>query len=53
MVAGKTYSEIASALVISEKTISSHISNMLRKTGAGNRVDLARLAGLDAVTPGN
>ncbi|MDQ0144534.1 helix-turn-helix transcriptional regulator [Pseudarthrobacter niigatensis] len=53
VVAGKTYSEIASALVISEKTVSSHISNMLRKTGAGNRVDLARLAGLDAVTPGN
>ena len=49
VVAGKTYSEIATALVISEKTVSSHISNMLRKTGAGNRVDLARLAGRGAV----
>jgi DNA-binding NarL/FixJ family response regulator len=44
VVAGKTYGEIARALVISEKTVSSHISNLLRKTGAANRVDLARLA---------
>ncbi|RNE67238.1 helix-turn-helix transcriptional regulator [Cryobacterium tepidiphilum] len=44
VVAGRTYGEIARALVISEKTVSSHISNLLRKTGAANRVDLARLA---------
>lgn len=44
VVAGRTYSEIARALVISEKTVSSHISNLLRKTGADNRVDLSRLA---------
>lgn len=42
--AGRTYREIARALVISEKTVSSHISNLLRKTGADNRVDLSRLA---------
>ncbi|TQJ36362.1 regulatory LuxR family protein [Arthrobacter sp. SLBN-122] len=52
VVAGKTYSEIAAALVISEKTVSSHISNMLRKTGAGNRVDLARLARVNAINTG-
>ena len=44
VVAGRTYGEIARALMISEKTVSSHISNLLRKTGAANRVDLARLA---------
>jgi DNA-binding NarL/FixJ family response regulator len=41
VVAGRTYAEIARALVVSEKTVSAHISNMLRKTGAANRVDLA------------
>ena len=44
VVAGRTYAEIAAALVISEKTVSSHISNLLRKTGASNRLDLSRLA---------
>lgn len=44
VVAGRTYAEIAAELVISEKTVSSHISNLLRKTGAANRVHLARLA---------
>lgn len=44
VVAGRTYGEIARALVISEKTVSSHISNLLRKTGTANRIDLARLA---------
>lgn len=44
VVAGRTYGEIARSLVVSEKTVSSHISNMLRKTGATNRMDLSRLA---------
>lgn len=44
VIAGRTYAEIARALTISEKTVSSHISNLLRKTGAANRLDLARLA---------
>lgn len=43
LVAGSTYAEIAAALVISEKTVSSHVSNLLRKTGTANRVELARL----------
>ncbi|MHA6694315.1 helix-turn-helix transcriptional regulator [Homoserinimonas sp. A520] len=46
IVAGRTYGEIARALVISEKTVSSHVSNLLRKTGASNRVDLSRLASI-------
>ena len=44
VVAGRTYAEIAAALVLSEKTVSLHISNMLRKTGAANRIELAHYA---------
>ncbi|MDT5040289.1 MAG: hypothetical protein QOE51_1274 [Actinoplanes sp.] len=44
LVAGRTYSEIAGALVLSEKTVSAHISNMLRKTGTTSRIELAQLA---------
>lgn len=43
LVDGRTYAEIAELLTISEKTVSSHVSNLLRKTGAANRVDLARM----------
>lgn len=41
--AGRTYGEIARALMISEKTVSTHISHLLAKTGSANRVELARL----------
>ena len=44
IVVGRTYREIATALFISEKTVSSHVSNLLRKTGTDNRIDLSRLA---------
>ncbi len=44
IVAGRTYGEIARALYLSEKTVSSHVSNILRKTGSTNRVELARRA---------
>jgi DNA-binding CsgD family transcriptional regulator len=44
IVAGRTYGEIARELVLSEKTVSVHVSNLLRKTGAKNRVELAQLA---------
>jgi len=40
---GRTYSEIAQALMISEKTVSTHVSHVLDKTGTANRVELARL----------
>ncbi|GAA2024003.1 LuxR family transcriptional regulator [Agromyces tropicus] len=40
---GRTYSEIARSLVISEKTVSTHVSHLLDKTGSANRVELARL----------
>ncbi|WP_181578219.1 AAA family ATPase [Arthrobacter sp. AQ5-05] len=44
VVSGLTYAEIARTLVISEKTVSTHVSNMLRKTGTANRLDLSQLA---------
>jgi DNA-binding NarL/FixJ family response regulator len=44
IVAGRTYAEIARELVISEKTVSVHVSNLLHKTGTANRVELAQLA---------
>jgi len=44
LVAGGTYAEIARALVLSEKTVSVHVSNMLRKTGTASRVELTQLA---------
>jgi DNA-binding NarL/FixJ family response regulator len=44
LVAGSTYPEIANTLVISEKTVSAHVSNLLRKTHTSSRVVLAQLA---------
>jgi len=45
VVAGRTYGEIARELIISEKTVSAHISNLLHKTGTSSRVELAQLVG--------
>jgi len=45
VLAGRTYGEIARELVISEKTVSAHISNLLHKTGTSSRVELAQLVG--------
>jgi DNA-binding CsgD family transcriptional regulator len=44
LVAGRSYGEIADALFISEKTVSVHVSNVLRKTGTGSRVEAAAWA---------
>jgi DNA-binding CsgD family transcriptional regulator len=44
LLGGRTNAEIAKALVLSEKTVGVHVSNMLRKTGTANRVELAELA---------
>ncbi|MBM7787242.1 helix-turn-helix transcriptional regulator [Tenggerimyces flavus] len=44
LVAGRSYREIGTALFISEKTVSVHISNLLRKTDTTNRHELAALA---------
>ena len=37
--AGATNQEIASALVISESTVKSHVKHILRKLGAANRAE--------------
>ena len=44
LVAGRTYAEIATALFISEKTVSVHVSNLLRKTATSSRHEVAALA---------
>lgn len=44
LVAGRTYAEIAEALFISEKTVSTHVSHLLRKTGTRSRQEVSALA---------
>ncbi len=41
---GRTDAEVGEALYISHRTVSTHISNMLNKTGASNRVELTAWA---------
>jgi len=43
LVAGRTYAEIAEALFITPKTVSTHVSNLLRKTGTRSRREVAVL----------
>jgi len=38
---GRTYADIAASLFISEKPVSMHVSNPLRKTGIRARIKLA------------
>lgn len=44
LVAGRTNGEIARDLYISDKTVSVHVSNILRKTGVTSRVEAAAWA---------
>jgi DNA-binding NarL/FixJ family response regulator len=44
LVAGRSYTEIAGSLFISDKTVSVHVSNLLRKTGTKSRVEAAEFA---------
>lgn len=44
LVAGRSNGEIAKDLVLSTKTVSVHVSNILRKTGTSSRVEVAALA---------
>ena len=43
LVAGRTYAEIARSLYISDKTVSAHVSNLLRKTGTASRHEVSAL----------
>jgi DNA-binding CsgD family transcriptional regulator len=52
LVAGRTYAEIARDLFISEKTVSVHVSNLLRKTGSANRVEAAGWAQRHGIATG-
>ena len=51
LVAGRSNREIAKQLVISDKTVSVHVSNILRKTGTSTRVEAAALAERLAAQP--
>ncbi len=42
--AGLTNQEISEKLAISKRTVDNHVSNVLTKTGTGNRVALVRWA---------
>jgi DNA-binding NarL/FixJ family response regulator len=44
MVAGRTNAEIARDLFISDKTVSVHVTNVLRKTSTANRIEAASVA---------
>jgi len=44
LIAGRTNAEIARDLFISDKTVSVHVTNVLRKTGTANRIEAANLA---------
>ena len=48
---GATNEEIAMSLVVSPRTIHSHLDNSLRKTGARNRTELAVLSVLEGLEP--
>jgi DNA-binding NarL/FixJ family response regulator len=44
VVAGRSNAEIAKVLFISDKTVSVHVSNILRKSGTATRVEAAAWA---------
>jgi DNA-binding CsgD family transcriptional regulator len=44
LLSGATYAQIGRQLFISEKTVSTHVSNLLKKTGTTSRIELAALA---------
>ena len=50
LVAGRSYVEIGDELFISHKTVSVHVSNLLRKTGTSNRREAAALAHRNGLT---
>ena len=53
LMTGRSNGEIAKELVISDKTVSVHVSSILRKTGTASRVEAAALAKRLAAHPDN
>jgi predicted ATPase/DNA-binding CsgD family transcriptional regulator len=52
LAAGRSNAQIAHVLHISVRTVENHVSSLLRKLGAGDRHELAALAGPQASVPG-
>ena len=49
--AGHSNPEIAGRLFLSRKTVERHVSNILARTGARNRTELARLLNVQETQP--
>jgi DNA-binding CsgD family transcriptional regulator/tetratricopeptide (TPR) repeat protein len=52
LAAGRTYAEIATALFISQKTVSVHVTHVLQKTGTSSRAEAAAWAWNQGTTEG-
>jgi DNA-binding NarL/FixJ family response regulator len=48
---GLSNPEIATKLLLSRRTVATHVSHILRKLGVHSRIDIAREAGLRAAGP--
>jgi DNA-binding CsgD family transcriptional regulator len=48
---GLSNPEIAAKLLLSRRTVATHVSHILRKLGVNSRIDIAREAALRTVTP--
>jgi DNA-binding NarL/FixJ family response regulator len=48
---GSSTRQVASRLVISEKTVKTHVQNILRKLGAASRLEAAAIATRAGVVP--
>ena len=51
VVEGLSNPEIATKLLLSRRTVATHVSHILRKLGVNSRIDIAREAALRTTTP--
>ena len=51
VVEGLSNPEIATKLLLSRRTVATHVSHILRKLGVNSRIDIAREAAMRTTTP--